>query len=336
MGKKFNLTNKPVAVGENNRKLSLLSDDSRQQLKNTLARQKNKKETKTIDISEYLPEQYVQKQVSLDILEAAPDEWNFFTKPSKEKIIALAESIYYNGLLQPIVVRELDAAGTRLQILAGHTRTEAYRALRDIFNREEYDMIAALVFPYQAISDQQAEDIVCDTNFMQRGALSTIETARCIQLKAKRLRGEGVLRSKENVASKISQYYHIKRATVFRWQRIANLIPSLVELAERRQLTANNMYKLSAFSPAEQEKLYRRAADYISNNSLRNIKAGHKIEDVIRILKDDKSDLTLRFSVPSEELKGRKPILILVSQEDVPTILAKLAKYDIKTNYERK
>ena len=231
MGKKFGLTNKPVGIGSQNQKLSLLSDDSKNQLKEALLRQQAKKETKAVDVSEYIPEHYIQKDVPVDILEAAPDSWNFFTKPSKEKIVALAESIYYNGLLQPIVVRELDAEGKALQILAGHTRVEAYKALRETVGNEEYDMIAALVFPYHILSDDQAEDIVCDTNFMQRGTLSTMETARCIQLKARRIREKDRRRGEGSVADKISEYYHIKRASVFRWQRIANLIPELVQLS---------------------------------------------------------------------------------------------------------
>ena len=331
MAKKFGLTNKPIEIGGDNKKLSLLPDDSKEQLKETLLRQQHKKEAKTIDISEYLPGQYVQKKVSVDILEAAPEIWNFFAKPSKEKIIALAESIYYNGLLQPIVVREMDLKGKSLQILAGHTRVEAYRALRDTLGSEEYDTITAFVFPFDVLSDEQAEDIVCDTNFMQRGTLSTIETAKCIQLKAKRLRGEGIIRSKENIAGKISEYYHMKRATVFRWQRIANLIPELVDLSEKRQLTANNMYKLSAFSPKDQEKIFKRAADYISNNSLRHITAKHKVEDIIRILKDDKAyNVQLHYSVSTEDLDKKKPILILVEEDKIQNILKLLEQREIK------
>ena len=330
MAKKFGLINKPVVIGEDNKKLSILSDESREQLKETIRKQQIKKEAKTIDISEYLPEQYVQRQVSIDVLEEAPDTWNFFVKPSKEKIIALAESIYYNGLLQPIVVRELDNKGKRIQILAGHTRVEAYRALRETVGGEDYDMISALVFPFDTLSDDQAEDIVCDTNFMQRGTLSTMETAKCIQLKAKRIREKGRKRGEGSIAAKISEYYHIKRASVFRWQRIANLIPELVELGEQRNLTADSLYKLSGFSPREQERLYTRARDYISNNSLRNVKTKHTIEDAIHIIKDDKVLRTIRYTVSAEELNGRRPVLLLIDQTRYDDVLLSLRSKQIK------
>lgn len=329
MVRKFGLTNKPIAVGGDNKKLSILSDESRKQLKETIRKQQNKKEAKAVDISEYLPEQYVQKQVPVDILEEAPDTWNFFTKPSKEKIIALAESIYYNGLLQPIVVRELDSEGKRIQILAGHTRVEAYRALRETVGGEEYDTILALVFPFDTLSDDQAEDIVCDTNFMQRGTLSTMETAKCIQLKAKRIREKGRKRGDGSIASKISEYYHIKRASVFRWQRIANLIPELIELGEQRSLTADSLYKLSGFSPREQERLYARAKDYISNNSLRHIKTKHTIEDAIHIIKDDKVLRTLRYTVSAEELNGKVPLLALIDKDQYDDVLKAFNKYKL-------
>lgn len=327
MAKKYTLKNKPIDVGSDDRHLSFLSDESKEQLKKAIAQKQIKKDAKTVDITEYLPEQYEQKIVPLENLVAAPDEWNFFSKPSKEKIIALAESIYYNGLLQPIVVREMEN-GT-FQILAGHTRVEAYKALRDTLNDESYGQIAALAFPFNSLTDIQAEDIVCDTNFMQRGTLSTIETAKCIQLKARRLRGDNVARSKDNIAAKISEYYHIKRAMVFRWQRIANLIPELIDLSEKRQLTADSMYKLSAFSSKDQERLYKRAADYISNNTLRHVKAKHKLEDVIHLLKDDKVRRTLRYSVSAEDLNDREPILILVNKNEHEDVLTLLNKYKL-------
>lgn len=325
MAKKFGLTNKPIAIGGDNKKLSIISEDMKEKLISTIEKQQIKREDHPVDISKYIPEQYVQKQVSLDILEAAPDEWNFFTKPSKEKIIALAESIYYNGLLQPIVVREMDPKGKILQILAGHTRVEAYRVLRDTFHTKEYETIMALVFPFNVLDDAKAEDIVCDTNFMQRGTLSAAETAKCISLKAKRIKENGLQYGEGSVAAKISEYYHIKRASVFRWQRIANLIPELTDLAEKRQLTADSMYKLSAFSPKEQEKIYKRAADYISNNSLRPVKGKHKVEDVIRIVKDDKvPDVSVHYSVSAELLNGRRPILILADSMVYEDVLKQL------------
>ena len=81
------------------------------------------------------------------------------------------------------------------------------------------------------------------------------------------------------------------------------------------------MYKLSAFSPMEQERIYRRAADYISNNSLRGVKAKHRVEDVIHILKDDKVKRTLHYSVSAEDLKGRVPILLLTDQDQYDDVL---------------
>ena len=325
MGKKFGLTNRPVTIGSEDKKLSVLPEEVKEKLMAAIENKQAANKDAVVDISEYIPGQYVQKQVPLDILEAAPDTWNFFSKPSKEKIIALAESIYYNGLLQPIVAREIDPRGNILQILAGHTRVEAYRVLRDTFHAAEYETITALVFPFNVLDDKKAEDIVCDTNFMQRGTLSVSETAKCISLKAKRIKESGLKYGEGSVASRIAAYYHIKRSSVFRWQRIANLIPEMVDLSEKRQLSAASMYKLAAFSPKEQERIFKRAADYISNNSLRPVKTKHKVEDVIRIIKNDTvPDVSIHFSVSAELLNGRRPILILADKQEYQDVLKKL------------
>ena len=312
-------------IGDDNKKLSIISDEAKNELKQRITHgSKKNPKPETIDIMPYLPTEYTYQVVPCEYLEPAPDEWNFFTRPSKEKILALAESIYYNGLLQPIVVQVLDGNEKKLQILAGHTRVEAYRILRETLQNDTYAQIPALVYASSILSDEDAKDIVCDTNFMQRGTLTPMETARCIALKAQRLRGNA-LRSKEPIANKIAEYYHMKRSSVFRWQRIANLIPELAILAEQRQLTTVNMYKLAAFSPEEQKKLMRRAADYISNNALRPVKTKHKIEDIIRILKDDKiPDIPIHYSVSAEVLNERYPVLILIDKtryEDVLKIL---------------
>lgn len=330
MAKKFGLTNKPVAIGSNDARLSILTEETKEELKQRITRG-NKKEPRpdTVDITQYLPTEYVYQTVPYEVLEPAPDEWNFFVRPSKEKILALAESIYYNGLLQPIVVRVLDRNGKRLQILAGHTRVEAYRILRETLQDDTYATIPALVYPYTTLSDEKASDIVCDTNFMQRGTLTPTETAKCIALKAKRLRGNA-LRSKEPIADRIAEYYHMKRSSVFRWQRIANLIPELAALAETRQLTTVNMYKLAAFSPEEQKKLIKRAADYISNNTLRAVTTKHKIEDIIRIIKEDKAPtISIHYSVSADKLNGRRPILILADSEQYQDILKIIKQYKL-------
>lgn len=330
MAKKFGLKNRPVEIGGTDTRLSILTEETKNELKNRLARGSKKDASlDPVDISSYLSTGYAYETVPYEYLEPAPDDWNFFTKPSKEKILALAESIYYNGLLQPIVVRALDKTGKRLQILAGHTRVEAYRILRESLQDTTYAQIPALVYPYRVLGDEEARDIVCDTNFMQRGTLTSIETARCIALKAKRLRGDA-LRSKEPIVDKIAEYYHMKRASVFRWQRIANLIPELAALAETRQLTMLNMYKLAAFSPEEQKKLMRRAADYISNSALRPVKTKHTLEDVIRILKEDTApDISIHYSVAAETLNGRRPILVLADTKRYSDILKLLQQHKL-------
>jgi len=325
LSKKFSLKNKPVAIGTENTRLSLLPADAKEELKMRIARGNGSTETDTIDITAYLPTAYTYQTVSCDQLYPAPEEWNFFTKPSKEKILALAESVYYNGLLQPIVIWSLDDTDTKFRILAGHTRVEAYKILRETLQDAAYTKIPAFVFRKDALTEDEARDIVCDTNFMQRGTLSAMETARCIALKAKRIKENGLKYGEGSVASKISAYYHIKRSSVFRWQRIANLIPELAELAEKRELTSVNMYKLAAFSPKEQQKIYRSAADYISNHTLRPVKAKHRVEDIVRMMKDDaEPEVPLRFSVPTEELNGRRPLLILIDKDAYPDILKTL------------
>ena len=93
---------------------------------------------------------------------ATPAEWNQFSSISREKKILMAESIYRNGLQQPIVVRKL--SDHEYQILAGNTRNEIFGILYDLTGNDFYLSIDAKVYDINELSDDQAREIASDTN----------------------------------------------------------------------------------------------------------------------------------------------------------------------------
>ena len=280
----------------------------------------------TVDISTIIPNaDYEIKKIERSRLKPAPDEWNFFSKPTKDKLIILAESIHKNGLLQPIIVREMNPNGSSYQILAGHTRNDAYGLLFDTLEDSQYLEIEAVVFKYGSISDTQAEDIVCDTNFMQRGNLPSREMAKCVFLKTKRLK-ENYSYGSGSIAQKIAEEYKIKKTSVFMWQRLANLIDEIQDLVESRKITLKNAYQLAALDKESQLRLVRECSNFISNESIKSINIKDPIDKIIETIENSYgiNYRSVRYEISEAELKSPKdePILVYVDKKQKNKLLS--------------
>ena len=271
------------------------------------------------NISLVLPTQdYSIKKISRSILKPAPIDWNFFSKPNKAKMSQLVESIYKNGLLQPIVVRELDSEGNALQILSGHTRNEAYDILYKMFNDSKYLEIEAIVFPYGVLNDDDAETVVIDTNFMQRGNLPPREMAKCVHAKARKLKNI-VGRGDGGIAERIAEEFKIKKTSVFMWKKLANLTDKMSDLIESRKITLRNAYKIASLPTEQQDYLYDNCYHYLSNESIRNIKGTMTLKEIVDAIEKDYgvSVHSVRYEVPETFLRNHKdkPMLVYVPQE---------------------
>ena len=213
-------------------------------------------------------------------LVAAPDSWNPFSKLSSEKKILLAESIYVNGLLQPIVVRSLDAKNKTYQILAGHNRNEAFEILSAVTGDPRYDTIEAKVYDYGVISDSQAQEIIGDTNYVQRSNLPARDKAICIYNKARLLRDRNY---RGDIMGIVAEQFGITRTSVFYWKKLVTLIPEFDELFRDGKLKLVTVNKIAGLPQDIQRKLYKHQ-DLVTNESMKQVKARTKPEEVLSIL----------------------------------------------------
>lgn len=311
-----------------------ISEEDKQELRNKLKANVDTTQeiNKTVDLSSIIPDTgYTIKKITRSSLKPAPVEWNFFSKPDKKKLLLLAESIYYNGLLQPIIVREMNSEGTIYQILAGHSRNDAYAVLFDITDDKKYLEIEAIVFKYNELNDTQAEDIVCDTNFMQRGNLPAREMAKCIFLKAKRLK-ENYTYGAGAIADKISEQYKIKKTSVFMWKKLANLIDEFQDLIDNRKLTLKNAYKLASLDQDTQRIILKECYNFISNESVKGIDPKAPVEDIINSIEKNfgVSIKSVRYEIPETKLKNVKdePLLLFIDPRKKQEILKQLSLID--------
>lgn len=227
------------------------------------------------------------QRIDRSLLDPTPEEWNDFSSIPDDRKVLMAESIYHNGLLQPIVVRGINEDNSRFQILAGNTRNEIFGYLYEATHDDKYLAIDAKVYLYGELTDDQAREIVSDTNYIQRASLSAHDRAFAIRTKLSMLRKRQAPFPFEKVAEEMD----IQRSTVFYWDKIANLIPEFQQMFDNKELHLKSAARLGSFTQDVQGKLYDER-DLLTEPVIMKISArtpSEKVMDVFHQILDDMS-----------------------------------------------
>lgn len=286
-------------------------------------------------LEEIAGEHGTYKLVPTTFLESTPAEWNKFTPVSDEKKVLMADSIYRNGLQQPIVVRKLDRK--RYQILAGNTRTEIYRILHNLTQDEKYFSIPAIVYDEGQISDDQAKEIVSDTNFVQRAELSKSDRAFAIHTKVESLRKRGT----RAALDKVAEEFNLERTSVFYWDKIFNLIPQFFEMYENDEIDTKAAARLGCFPVGIQEDLYKEK-DLLTSEVIMKISANtmpgkvlDKLHAVLDKMSQPKPQLArgsysirntssgYNITVQGKMEEDRKPVLLFLPKKKLKSFTKK-------------
>src|SRR5699024_2170477 len=115
------------------------------------------------DKEEYSFDEVVQ--LSLD--EITPNRYQPRTIFDQEKIVELAQTIHTHGMIQPIVVREIDDPHKKYEIIAGERR---YRAVVHL----GWETIPAII---RQMNDKETASVAVIEN-LQREELTPIEEAQ--------------------------------------------------------------------------------------------------------------------------------------------------------------
>ena len=236
----------------------------------------------------------------------------------------LADSISKSGIMQPIVVRPIDAEGqTRYEIIAGERRWRAAKLAGEI-------TIPSII---RDISDQQALELALIEN-VQRQDLTPLEEARGYQ----RLMDEFSYTQEE-----LSQTVGKSRSHIANLLRLLNLPPKVKEMLERGDLTMGHARALmNAENPDEiAQEVIRRGLNVRQTENLARAGApktvrksratkndtapatnhsSHKSADVIAIEEMLAESLDLRVSIEEQDGQG-KVILYYNSLNDLDTIM---------------
>lgn len=266
------------------------------------------------------------RNVPLDSLENAPNEWNFYRPLSDNKMEELIESIKRNDILNPIIVWELDnnPANPKYMILSGHNRKKAYEVLREINGNNEYDKIPALIKYKDEITEDEAREIIIDTNWVQR-TLSTLEKTKSI------IEKYAVLQSKSNNWSKYNNYGEGRYSKIIgkdlamssrqveRYKSLQNLIKEIQEMVFNEVIKLNDGFNLAKVDKDIQYWILQNHKDKLEKEYTSKLRANMKLEVVKEIFNSEKKEEvgTLAIDIPLNILNAYKSL----SEDDKKLIM---------------
>ena len=182
------------------------------------------------------------QEIPIDIIDDFPN--HPFKVRMDDNMIEMAESVKQHGILVPAIVRPKENG--HYEMVAGHRRKLACT------------LIAKLQLPciVRELTDEEATIIMVDSN-LQREQLLPSEKAFAYKMKLDAMKRQGQrndltlspMATKFDAAAKLGQQSGESRDQVFRYIRLTNLIPEVLDLVDNSVLKEKEKLQI-ALRPA--------------------------------------------------------------------------------------
>ncbi|WP_270395759.1 ParB/RepB/Spo0J family partition protein [Mediterraneibacter massiliensis] len=228
-----------------------------------------------------------------------------------EDMEALAESIKTQGIISPLIVRPIENTD-EYEVVSGHRRLHA--AIKAGLSE-----VPALVYP---LDRNEAMIAVVGSN-LHRERILPSEKAFAYKMKMEAMKAQGKrtdltlsqVATKSDTAAEIGQTQNESRDQVFRYIRLTNLIPELLNKVDEGIIALSPAVELSYLSEKQQKILL----DAMSLNdctpshaqSIRMKKAAQQgtlsSNSIYEIMLEEKANQTERISFKVQDLRGFFP-----------------------------
>lgn len=193
-------------------------------------------------------ESQLERVQNIPVRELIPFKNHPFKVLDDEAMLRTTESIAEYGVLTPLIARPLDNGG--YEIISGHRRAHA----AELAGLSEVPVLV------RDMDDDAATVLMVDSN-LQRENILPSERAFAYKMKLEALNHQGQrsdltsvqVEQKSNARSILAQETGSSEATIFRFIRLTNLVPDLLDLVDCKQISFNPAVELSYLSPEEQE-----------------------------------------------------------------------------------
>lgn len=252
----------------------------------------------------------ISKITNLKVAELHPFENNPFSVKLNEEFKELTNSIKEFGIITPITVRKRDEGG--YEVISGHRRLKAAQ-------------LAGLTEIPSIIEDLDRDTAVIslvDSN-LQREDIPPSEKAFAYKMKMEALNNQGKrtdltlsqVATRLDTASLIGEENGESRDKVFRYIRLTNLIPELLEKVDNKEIATSPAVALSYLTDDEQYKLL----DLIKLNDctpshaqalrIKKLSQEGQLNDLIldEIMSEEKPNQVENFKFPKKEIRKYFP-----------------------------
>ena len=254
-----------------------------------------------------------EKVVEIPLSELHPFKGHPFKVKDDEAMMETADSIKQYGVLVPAIARPDPEGG--YELVAGHRRHRA----SELAEKETMPVIV------RDLDDDAATIIMVDSN-LQRESLLPSERAFAYKMKLDAMKHQGERvdltcsqvgnklegkKSSEILAEQVGQ----SKNQIFRYIRLTELIPELIDMVDEKKIALNPAYELSFLKKEEQVDLLDAIDSEQATPSLSQAQRlkkysqeGHLTLDMMRVImgEEKKSDLD-RVTFTSDTLRKYFP-----------------------------
>lgn len=254
-----------------------------------------------------------EKVVEIPLSELHPFKGHPFKVKDDEAMMETADSIKQYGVLVPAIARPDPEGG--YELVAGHRRHRA----SELAEKETMPVIV------RDLDDDAATIIMVDSN-LQRESLLPSERAFAYKMKLEAMKHQGDRvdltcsqvgnklegkKSSEILAEQVGQ----SKNQIFRYIRLTELIPELIDMVDEKKIALNPAYELSFLKKEEQVDLLDAIDSEQATPSLSQAQRlkkysqeGHLTLDMMRVImgEEKKSDLD-RVTFTSDTLRKYFP-----------------------------
>ena len=258
-----------------------------------------------------------------------------FKVTDNEDMDKLVESIKSQGIINPLIVRLKDNTIDEYEVISGHRRLHASK-------RAGLTEVPALIYPY---TKTEAAIAVVDSN-LHRERILPSEKAFAYKMKMEALKEQGKrtdltssqVATKSDTATEIGKAVNESRDQVFRYIRLTNLIPELLQLVDEERIALTPAVELSYLKEQEQYDLLSTIESEDCTPSLSQSIRLKKLSQVgqlnadkiFAVMSEEKANQKERISFPFEDVRRFFPKSY--TQKDVYNAILKL----IGEDYQRR
>ena len=202
-------------------------------------------------------ESQLERVQSIRLSALVPFKEHPFKVVDDEAMLRTTESIAQYGVLTPLIARPLEDGS--YEIISGHRRAHA----AELAGLTEVPVLV------RRMDDDAATVLMVDSN-LQRENILPSERAYAYKMKLEAMKHQGErtdltsvqLGPKLDAASRIGDDAGESRSQIKRYIRLTNLIPEVLDMVDRKQISFNPAVELS-YLKAEEQEMFIQAMDEV-------------------------------------------------------------------------